>query len=315
MYIVTGVDGHFGGSVAELMLSSVPGDQLIFTTPFPDRIPAARVERWKDSGVQVRQGDYDHPDELVEAFRGGDRLFMLSAMKVGPVRQQEHRNAISAAVKAGVKFVVYTSYIGAEKDNAEAIVTVDHHITEGLIKESGLEWNVMRDSMYMQTMAEQQASVGFQTGNWRVNERDGRIGYVSRDDCIRVATALLLGKGQPNTAYNITGSEALSYPDVFRMITELSGRDDVKYLEVTDDALYEFWDALGVPREATGDFSNSPTPWCSDDMVSYGRCVRQGDMDVVTSDVELLTGRKPIRLAEVLAEASRSWPKPELVSA
>ncbi len=309
MYIITGVDGHFGSSVAELLLGAIPGDQLIFTTPFLENIPPARIERWRDSGVQVRIGDYDDPDGLTDAFKGGERLFMLSAMKVGPVRQREHKNAIEAAINAGVKYLVYTSYIGGEKDNAEAIVTVDHHYTEELIKLSGLQWNVMRDSMYMQTMANQMAQVGFDTGNWRVNEGDGRIGFVAREDCIRVAVALLLGKGEPHTAYDITGSEALSYPDIFRMVMTLAGRDDVEYLEVSDDELYAFWDSLHVPREATGDFSRSPTPWCSDDMVSYGRCVRQGDMDLVTDHVEKLTGRKPIRMGEILAAAAASWPK------
>ena len=62
------------------------------------------------------------------------------------------------------------------------------------------------------------------------------------------------------------------------------------------------WDSLGVPREATGDFSKSPVPWCSDGMVSFGRMIREGRLDRVTDVVERFTGRKPKSLRELMLE-------------
>lgn len=43
-YIVTGCDGQLGGRVANNMLKEVPGEQLIFTCPFLDRLPKEKKE-------------------------------------------------------------------------------------------------------------------------------------------------------------------------------------------------------------------------------------------------------------------------------
>ena len=67
--------------------------------------------------------------------------------------------------------------------------------------------------------------------------------------------------------------------------------------------------AIYRPREATGDFSRSPVPWCSDGMVSFGRMIREGHLDVVTDVVERFTGRKPRTLRELMLERRHTWPK------
>jgi NAD(P)H dehydrogenase (quinone) len=76
--------------------------------------------------------------------------------------------------------------------------------------------------------------------------------------------------------------------------------------------MYAMWDSLGVPREATGDFSRSPVPWCSDGMVSFGRMIREGWLDRVTDVVERFTGRKPRSMRELMMERRAAWPpKPQ----
>jgi NAD(P)H dehydrogenase (quinone) len=72
--------------------------------------------------------------------------------------------------------------------------------------------------------------------------------------------------------------------------------------------MYAMWDSLGVPREATGDFSRSPVPWCSDGMVSLGREIRRGHLATLSNVVEELTGKKPKSLRELMQEKASSWP-------
>jgi NAD(P)H dehydrogenase (quinone) len=74
-----------------------------------------------------------------------------------------------------------------------------------------------------------------------------------------VAAKLLQGMGEPNTAYEVTGPEALDFPAVSALIRELSGAQ-VEDIDLDDEQMYSMWDSLGVPREATGDFSKCQTP-------------------------------------------------------
>jgi NAD(P)H dehydrogenase (quinone) len=122
-----------------------------------------------------------------------------------------------------------------------------------------------------------------------------------------VAARLLQDRGEANTAYAVTGPEALDFMQVAELIKELSGAS-IEVIDLNDEQMYAMWDSLGVPREATGDFSRSPVPWCSDGMVSFGRMVREGHLDVVTDVVERFTGHKPKSLRTLMLERRHAWP-------
>jgi NAD(P)H dehydrogenase (quinone) len=230
-------------------------------------------------------------------------------MQVGPVRQAQHRNAVEAARAAKIGRIVYTSFLGAGDPNINSFEIADHRFTEKLILDSGLAWNFMRNSQYGDAMAENQAAIAITTGKSIGNTGDGTVAFVARDDVAATAAALLQGRGMPNTAYDVTGPEAVNWRQVAAMITEISGVP-IEVVDLTDEQMYAMWDALGVPREATGDFSRSPVPWCSDGMVSLGRAIRLGQLSAVTDVVEQLTGRKPKSLRELMREKAPSWPKP-----
>jgi NAD(P)H dehydrogenase (quinone) len=121
------------------------------------------------------------------------------------------------------------------------------------------------------------------------------------------AAALMLGRGRRDVAYDVTGPEAVTWRQVAALITEFSGVP-IEVVDLTDDEMYAMWDALGVPRAATGDFSRSPVPWCSDGMVSLGRAIRMGQLSTVTDTVEELTGHRPKTLRELMKEKAPSWP-------
>src|SRR5690606_33076314 len=229
--------------------------------------------------------------------------------EVGEARQRQHRNAVEAAKEAGVGHVVYTSFLNAEKPHVSSFELTDHKFTEGLIRESGMRFNFMRNNQYADAMAENQANIAITTGKSIGNAGKGRVGFVSRDDVAAVAARLLQGKGEPDTGYDVTGPEALDYGQIAALIKELSGAQ-FEVIDLTDEQMYAMWDSLGVPREATGDFSKSPVPWCSDGMVSFGRMIREGHLDRVTDVVERFTGRKPKSLRQLMIERRGTWPAP-----
>jgi NAD(P)H dehydrogenase (quinone) len=307
VYVVTGVGGYIGAAVAENLLKDGVAPRDIRVTSRNE----ATLAKWRARGVDARKADFNDRAALIEAFRGADHVFMVSTMEVGERRQRQHRNAIDAAKEAGVGHLVYTSFLNAEKDGVTSLELDDHKLTEGWIRDSGIRWNFMRNNQYADAMAENQAAMAITTGKAIGNTGGGRVGFVSRDDVAAVAAKLLQGRGEANTAYEVTGPEALGFAQVSELIRELSGAT-VQDIDLDDEQMYAMWDSLGVPRESTGDFSKSPVPWCSDGMVSFGRMIREGWLDRVTDVVERFTGRKPRSMRELMMERRAAWPpKPQ----
>ncbi len=85
-YIVTGCDGQLGGRVAANMLKKVPAQNLIFTCPNMERLSAEKKKTWEAAGVTIRQANYDNVSEMTEAFRGGERIYVVSSILNGPER-------------------------------------------------------------------------------------------------------------------------------------------------------------------------------------------------------------------------------------
>ncbi|GLI26534.1 NAD(P)-dependent oxidoreductase [Agromyces rhizosphaerae] len=302
MFIVTGASGYVGSAVAERLLEHVPADQVIVTTRDPEV-----AERWRARGVDARIADFEDRASLEAAFRGGDHLFMVSTMEVGPNRQRQHRNAIEAATAAGVGHIVYTSFIGTEKPEVDSVEVSDHKFTERLILDSGMTWNMLRNNQYADAMAENQAAIAITSGQSIGNTGSGQVAFVSRDDVAEVAAHVLMGEGEENTGYDVTGPDLLTYREVGEMIAELSGAT-ITIVDLTDDEMYAMWDSLGVPRDATGDFSKSPVPWSSDGMVTFGRMIRAGHLAHVTDVVERFTGHPPRSLRDLMLERRHEWP-------
>jgi NAD(P)H dehydrogenase (quinone) len=300
--IVTGASGAFGRAAALQLIDKLGGPEVILTTRTPEKLAdlAAR-------GAQIRKADFDVPASLPSAFEGGDRMLLISTARVGS-RVGQHANAIDAARAAGVRQIAYTSLLNADKPDNPAIVKLDHRATEELMERSGVAWTFLRDSQYSEAIAMAVVPPALMRGNLPDNAHEGRIAFVSRDDCIACAVAVLTSPGHENRAYDITGPDLLTFPKALEMAAEIAGRP-IDYRPVTDEQMFEYFDSLGVPRHASDEPSKSIIPWSSDDMVTFGQSIREGYFDVKSDAVEKLTGRKPRTLRSVLMQFKDAWPK------
>ncbi|EIV92855.1 SDR family oxidoreductase [Frankia sp. QA3] len=290
--VVTGASGQYGRLAARRLLARIPAAELILTT----RTPGDLAE-FAQRGVDVRRADFDEPETLRTAFAGAERLLLISTTSVGR-RVRQHSHAVDAAKAAGVRHVVYTSFVGTDSSSA-ALVLVDHRGTEDALRRSGLAWTFLRDSQYADAIADVIAPTALATGRWRAAAGDGLIAPVAREDCVDCAVAVLTGSGHENTAYDITGPQLLSYRQAAELVAEVAGRP-VDYEVISDGELYEVFDALGVPRCAD-EASGAQIPWSSDDMVSFERAIRDGELAVRSEHVRELLGRPPRSLRDLLA--------------
>jgi len=302
MIIVTGASGAFGRAAANLLLDQGQAGNLIVTSRTP-----AKLADLAERGAEVRFADFDDPASLEAAFAGGTRMLLISTARVG-TRVGQHRSAIEAAVKVGVRQIAYTSLLSADVASNPAIVKLDHRATEEIIEASGAAWTFLRDSQYAEAVAGAMAVPALLSGRLPDNSDGGGIAFVSRDDCVAVAAAVLVQDGHDNQAYDLTGPELLSVPRAMAMVTELTGKP-IEVVSVDEEGMFAYFDSLGVPRHASDIVPDGPIPWSSDDMVTFGQSIREGYFNKQTDVVERITGRKPKTLREVMLAYKDSWPK------
>lgn len=310
--LITGASGQYGRLAVDLLLAhGHPPHALVLLTRHPPKLAALAAR-----GLTVRQGSFDDPvARLAAAFAGAETMLLISTSRAG-ARLPQHQTAIDAARAAGVAHVVYTSLVSAELDAPTALVGREHRATEAMLRaaaaeeaegEGGFVWTALRDAQYADAMADVAAPAAIDEGVLRCNAGEGRVALVARSDCVAAAVAVLVGPREEHAgkAYAITGPELLSWRDAARVMGEVAGEGrEVVYEGLTDGEMFEVFDGLGIPREPVDDLVVKGVPWNSEDMVSFGRATRLGEMAVVSGDVERLTGRKPKGFREVMEE---SW--------
>jgi NAD(P)H dehydrogenase (quinone) len=292
--VITGVDGNYGAYVAQSIQTKMSKEDLIFTSPSKEAL-----EPYSSLRITTRHADLNVLELLPPAFDGGETLLLISLPFVGETRRILQKNAVDAAKAAGIKKIIYISFIGAGDPENKSLVKVDHEFTENYIKEvGGMDYIFLRESQYAETMVaafEQSANSGGILAN---NMGDGKVAYISRDDCAEAAACVCAGAGEPNSIYTITGPELLTISEFVKIGSEASGRD-VKYVFIDDDQMYQSFDEMGVPRIADGDLSKAAFPFFSDDRVSFGKAIRDDKMSYFTHDFQKLTGKFPLSVREI----------------
>lgn len=290
--VVNGVDGNFGGLVAQNIQKFVPKDQLIFTAPRADKLAP-----FAQSGIETRVADFNSTENLTAAFAGAEKVLLVSMPFVGEKRRQAHKNAVTACVAAGVHQIVYTSVLSAANPLNPSVENVDHAYTEAIIQNTPLDYIFLRNSLFAEAFtSDYKRAVDAGETAIAKNMGDGRVWFISRRDAAFAATCALTNHLLHRAVLNINGREPVSYQDFLAIGNAKTGHH-ITYTQQTDEEMYAYFDSIGVPRDTNGDFSKSPIKATSEGMVTFGTTVREGFLDVPVSDFASLCGRLPITVA------------------
>jgi NAD(P)H dehydrogenase (quinone) len=290
--LITGASGKLGRRAAELVLDRDDRPEVILVTRSPDAV--ADLAR---RGATVRFGDFADPASLPSAFAGAERMLLISTHEVGAERVATHLAAIDAAREAGVRHVVFTSFVNPTVANP-AGVAPDYVATEDHLAASGLEWTFLRNAAYAEWQIPDGRAECFPECNWaletgvlRSNRGDGKVAYVSREDCAAAAAAVLRGGAEhAGRAYDITGPELIGESQLAELYAQIGGRA-VATEPVSDAQYIEGLVAAGVPQFVAGLLS------------SFNVATRLGALEALSTAVTDLTGRPPTTLAAVLEGA------------
>ena len=278
--LVTGARVKFGSKVVETLLKTVPASQLAVSVRNPEK-----VEELRARGVDVRQGDFDHPETLDAAFAGVDRLLLVSADGDNETRIRQHANAVAAAERARVGFIAYTSLANAKE--SQNLFAPTHQATEEAILKTGIPYSFLRNNWYLEN--EISGIQGVLAGApWVTSAENGKVGWALQQDYAEAAAAVLSGKGHENTIYELSG-KALTQEEIAAALGSVLGKEIT--VQQVDDATYaDIMQAAGVP-----DFV-IPI------LVEIQRSIRVGSLDVESNDFEKLLGRPATPIQEGLSQ-------------
>ncbi|WIB14963.1 NAD(P)H-binding protein [Curtobacterium sp. MCPF17_050] len=226
MITITGATGALNGATTDHLLERLPASEVTVVTRDP-----ARAARFAEQGVTVRQGDYDDPDGLRSAFAGADQLLLVSSNDPVGDTIGQHRNAVDAAVAAGVGRVLYTSHQGAGAGSP--FLPARHHAaTEDMLAASGLPWTSLRNGFYAH-------SIQWMTGPWQATgvvsvPADGPVSWTAREDAAEAAAQILLAAEPLDGPVTLTASEAPTFEDLARTAAAVSGAP-VRFEVVDED--------------------------------------------------------------------------------
>jgi len=273
---VTGATGHVGGRTARLLSEAgVPVRLLVRDPGRAPTLPGAEV-------VPAAYGD----DRTADALRGIDTVLMVSAAE-SVDRVEQHRAFVDAAADAGVRQIVYTSFVGAN-DASGFLLGRDHAATEEIVRASGREFTFLRDNFYAEVFPE----FADREGAIRGPAGAGLVAPVSRRDVAAVAALVLRDPvAHAGHSYDLTGPSAHTLEEIAQILTEVTGRPH-RFVDETIDEARASRAHFGAPD------------WLVDAWISTYTAIRDGELEAVSDDIPRLLGRPATSFADAVSPAA-----------
>ncbi|MFE3060641.1 NmrA/HSCARG family protein [Nocardia sp. NPDC059239] len=220
---VTGATGQQGGAVASRLLAD--GWRVRALTRRPDRIEARRLA---DAGVEVVAGSLEDLATIDRCVEGAYGVYSVHPGPLSPEQDEvKAGKAITdAAVKHGVRHLVYSSGLGADRGGQSAKWEIEQYIAA-----SGISATVLRPSSFMENLITQSATVGIRDGALRTAAAPHvRQQFIALDD-IGAFTALALRNpdNYQGRTLELVG-DVLTPPEVAAHASAVVGRE-VPYIQ------------------------------------------------------------------------------------
>lgn len=195
---------------------------MILLTGGSGQLSSLIAQATKDAGLDIcigsrladetdtgrRRIDFDDLQTL--DFSDVETLMMISAgYAEDDVVIRRHDAVIAAAIRSGVRHVVYTSLSGTGDHLAFSLA---HRWTEKRLKDSRLAWTILRNGLYAELIGALAAPLD---GVIRAPFGSGRISTVARQDLADAAVTVLKDpRAHAGMIYELSGAEAWSVTDL-----------------------------------------------------------------------------------------------------
>ncbi|MEN4013476.1 MAG: SDR family oxidoreductase [Chloroflexota bacterium] len=282
--LVLGALGNVGAEVVKALQArgtEVRGGDLL----------VKKIQQRFGEAVEAVAFDFSKAETYRPTFHNIEHAFIMRPPHITNI-QKYMLPAMQAAKAAGVKHFVFLSLIGIEQNTM-----VPHYKVEQYLKASGMNYTFLRCSFFMQNLNTVHCAEIRDLDEIFVPVGKTRTSFIDVRDIAQVAAVALTQPGHENKAYDLTGPEGLDYYQVADQFTQVLGR---KITYKNPSALAFF---LRQVRKSPLMFA-LVTTWL------YSN-TKSGMADLVTAEVQRITGREPIHLRQYIQDYRECWAKPE----
>lgn len=282
--LVTGATGTVGSElVKKLSEMKVPVRAAVHTK--------AKADKIKLPGVELVELDYDDPKSIDAAFKGIEKLYLLTPFSPNAVEITSM--IVNTAKAAGVKHIVRMSAFGSDQ-NTDSILLNWHKEAENVVKSSGLAWTIIRPAVFMQNFANFGVESIKQQNTLYAPAGDAKLNFIDVRDIAAVAAKVLTTPGHEAKEYNITGPEALTHKQVADILSKVTGKE-INYVSTTDEQTRQGMKQMGM------------LDWMIDGMLGLYKVFMSGISSKVTDTVEKVAGKKPITFEQFAKDYANAF--------
>jgi NAD(P)H dehydrogenase (quinone) len=283
--LVTGATGNIGSQLVQRLkeknLEVIAGVSSL-----------SKAGRFSKQGIDTAILNFAQPDSLETAFEGIDRLFLLLPL-VEPMGDWGPQ-AVTAAQKAGVRFILRSSGLGAGMESHYELGQVHGRIDQALMA-SGLAHTIVRPNSFMQNytnyfggMIKDQNSIFLPQGR-------GRISLIDVRDIAAVDAEILASPEiHLQKAYDLTGPEALDNEEIARILSRVLGKL-ITYVDIDEATARQGMAHMGLPE------------WNIRLMEGLNRRIKLGMTAETTPWVRTITGRPPMTFEQFARDQADAW--------
>lgn len=275
-------DGTIGRHVAEGLAKKGVQVRLLVRSFAPN----AGLE---SLGIEQVEGDMSHIDSLAAAFEGVDRFFSVTPYVENLV--ELGINAIEAAKRAGVTYVVRSSMMKASK----AAITLRrwHREVEETVEESAIPYTILQPNTFMQSLLMNVETVKSANALF-MPQGNGKVSIVDVRDIAAVAVVCLTEIGHEGKKYSITGREALSNSEIAEKLGNVLGRKII-YYDVDPEQAKDSMLKIGMPS------------WMVTTLLELFAVCKVGDCAEVSPCAEQILKRNPLLVDQFLKENAAAF--------
>ncbi|MEE1816234.1 NAD(P)H-binding protein [Streptomyces sp. SP18ES09] len=210
MILVTGATGTVGREVARLL---APAHPVRVLTRRPE------LAAFQGPDVTVVRGGFTDPESLHRALTGVHAAFLVT----NRVTEEDDARFIEAARARGVRHLVKLSAAAVEDPEADDLVTRWQRANERTLRESGLEWTLLRPRSFMSNTLSWASAIR-SDGVVRALYGGSANACVDPRDIAEVAVHALTGDGKGGRVHALSGPAAVTALEQTAVLSEVLGR-------------------------------------------------------------------------------------------
>jgi uncharacterized protein YbjT (DUF2867 family) len=219
--------------------------------------------------------DFTDPETLDKAMKGKDRVFLVTPLMQDP--DQITQLVVDAAHKHNLKQIVRSTAAGADV-NGSIVMARWAGASEGVVKESGLSWTILRPHSFLQNFISANSYTIKNQDAYHLPLGDARLAQLDVDDLGKIAAIVLTSDDHFGKTYELSGMTYTS-DELAGIMSDVFGRK-ITYVDAPEKDIRSGLLSYNLPE------------WMVDSLMEFYNIIKLGWTDTYSDDYKNITGEE-----------------------